>query len=34
LFLLGRVAGNTGNKEIISDISTQDLTGSYGYVME
>jgi pilus assembly protein CpaC len=34
LFLLGKVAGKTGQKEVISDISTQDLNGSYGYVME
>jgi pilus assembly protein CpaC len=34
LFLLGKVAGKTGNKEVISDIATQDLNGSFGYVME
>ncbi len=34
LFLMGKVAGKTGSDEVISDISTQDLKGSYGYVME
>ncbi len=34
LFLLGKVAGRTGQDEVISDISTQDYKGSYGYVME
>jgi len=34
LFMLGKVAGKTGKKEVISDISTQDFQGSYGYVME
>lgn len=34
LFLLGRTAGKTGDDEVISDISTQDLNGSFGYVME
>ncbi len=34
LFLLGKVAGKTGNDEVISDISSQDLKAPYGYVME
>ncbi len=34
LFLLGKVAGKTGNDKVISDIATQDLNGPFGYVME
>jgi pilus assembly protein CpaC len=34
LFLLGKVAGKTGSDKVISDIATQDLNGSFGYVME
>ena len=34
LFLLGRDAGRTGHDEVVSEISTQDFNGSYGYVME
>lgn len=34
LFLLGKEAGKTGKTEAITDITTKDLKGSYGYVME
>lgn len=34
LFLMGKVAGKTGSSKVISDISSQDVNGSYGYVME
>jgi len=34
LFLLGKTAGRTGNKNVPSDVSSQDFKGSYGYVME
>lgn len=33
-FLLGKTVGKTGNSDVISDISSQDVKGSYGYVME
>lgn len=34
LFLLGKTAGKTGNKDVPTDVSSQDFKGSYGYVME
>lgn len=34
LFLLGRDAGRTGQDEVVREITSQDYTGSYGYVME
>ncbi|MFQ5439558.1 MAG: hypothetical protein ACE5DK_12105, partial [Paracoccaceae bacterium] len=34
LFLLGKVAGKKGKPKAIKDISSQDFSGSYGYVME
>ena len=34
LFLLGKVAGKTGEDGVVSDLSSQDFNGSYGYVME
>ncbi len=34
LFLLGKVAGKSGNDAVPSDITTQGVQGSFGYVME
>ena len=34
LFLLGKTAGKTGRDQAISDVTSQDYKGSYGYVME
>jgi len=34
LFLFGKAAGKTGKKGSAGDVSTQDVQGSYGYVME
>ncbi len=34
LFLLGKVAGKTGESGVVSDVTSQDYNGSYGYVME
>lgn len=34
LFLLGKVGGKTGESGVISDLSSQNYTGPYGYVME
>lgn len=34
LFLLGKDAGGTGRDSVVSEITSQDFKGSYGYVME